>query len=108
VTRVRSVQDVYLRRPWASPTFWAGSRWSRKLAAAFTTTDHFYMPASAGDGDWRALLPRLESWRADATLEIGVHPGTDEDWRAAERAGLERFVDAAAGAHELIGWDEIG
>jgi predicted glycoside hydrolase/deacetylase ChbG (UPF0249 family) len=109
IRRVRNVQDLYLRKPLGSPTFWLGRRWRERLTADFASTDHFYMPASAGDREWGELLPRLDTLPGDRTLEIGVHPGFEEEWRADERAGLISFVEQArAGGHDFIGWNEIG
>lgn len=105
IRRVRTVQDVYLTRPLASPTYWLGRRWGRALRRAFVTTDRFYMPASAGDTSWLELL---SSDGLHGTLEIGVHPGRDEQWRALELAGAFEFASAARErGHELVGWREI-
>ena len=49
---VRTAQNVYLRKPRKSPTYWLGRGWARTIARRFITTEHFYMPASAGDVDW--------------------------------------------------------
>jgi len=109
IDRVRGVQDLYLRRPLVSPTRFLGERWSRDLSARFTSTDHFYMPATAGDADWRALLPQLAGPPEQATLEIGVHPGRSEDWRRAESAGLRAFAPAAlADGHATATWRDVG
>jgi len=107
ICRVRTAQDVYLRRPLASLTYWVGPMWRRALGRLFVTTDHFYMPTSDGDSDWRELLSAFASAPADLTLEIGVHPGYD-GWRDLERRGLAAFVDAAqAHGHELVTWNEL-
>jgi len=105
IKRVRGVQDVYLRRPMTSPTYWLGFRWRRGIRSRFVTTDRFYMPASAGDSSWTALLDSVPD---DGVLEIGVHPGRVEPWRAAEAAGAREFAEAAlAAGHSLIGWDAV-
>jgi YdjC-like protein len=103
ISRVRNVQDVYLRKPLVSPTVWFGRRWRADLMRRFRTTDHFYMPASAGDTSWVDVLGRVPD---GATLEIGVHPGRREEWRVAEQSGAEAFVEAAGPAH-LVSWREI-
>jgi predicted glycoside hydrolase/deacetylase ChbG (UPF0249 family) len=109
IRRVRNVQDLYLRKPLVSPTFWLGRRWRERLTADFATTDHFYMPASAGDREWGELVPRLDALPSDRTLEIGVHPGFEDDWRADERTGLISFAEQArARGHSFVGWSEIG
>jgi chitin disaccharide deacetylase len=107
IHRVRAVQDVYLRRPLRSPTFWLGRRWQRSLARAFTTTDHMYMPTSAGDRGWEDPLAGIVRDLDGETIEIGVHPGYD-DWRAEERTSVLAFADRArADGHELVSWREI-
>lgn len=105
IKRVRNVQDVYLRRPATSPTYWAGPIWRRALMRSFVTTDHFYMPTSAHDGNWHQLAARLPSGRS---LEVGLHPGYEEPWRDEERESLRPFVDTARGAgHDLVSWNAI-
>ena len=55
ISRVRNVQDVYLRRRLLSPTNVFGRSWRRRLMQSFVTTDHFYMATSAGDASWDAI-----------------------------------------------------
>jgi chitin disaccharide deacetylase len=107
ITRVRTVQDIYLTRPLTSATYWLGPVWRRPLARGFATTDHLYMPAESSSTDWpEPLLRRART--LSGTLEIGVHPGVD-GWQAAERAAAERMADAAvADGHSLISWHEVG
>lgn len=106
IRRVRNVQDRYLRRPVRSPTYWLGWAWRRALMGRFTTTEHFYMPSSAGDTDWAG--PLLRGLRG-ASLEIGVHPGSAEPWRAEERRAVEEFARRAREAgHALITWNDVG
>jgi hypothetical protein len=71
------------------------------------TTDHFYMGTSAGDPSWAGLERVLAAFPPDETLEIGMHPGYAEPWRAAEQAALADFVDSIDGRHRLIGWSEL-
>jgi hypothetical protein len=57
-----------------------------------------------GDDWWTRLLPKLNG----GTMEIGVHPGREEDWRNQERLGVRCFGELARQAgHELIGWDRV-
>lgn len=108
ITRVRGVQDVYLRRPLKSFTYWFGPVWRRRLKAVFTTTDVFYMPSSAGDVAWpEPLLRRLERLGVN-TVEVGVHPGGTEPWRRREFEGavaLGRLARAAG--HELVDFSAV-
>jgi len=105
ITRVRSVQDVYLHRPWTSATFWLGPLWRRQLRRRFRTTERFYMSTTTEDTSWGEDL--LQHVAAD-TLEVGGHPGHDEPWRAQEKADLMAFAPLArARGHDLVGWRDI-
>ena len=95
--RVRAVQDVYLRKPRTSPTYWLGGRWQKALARAFTTTAHMYMPTSAGDVAWEQPLAEIAR-ELDGTLEVGVHPGYQADWRAASATRRSRSRQLPASA----------
>ena len=105
VTRVRTVQDVYLSRPLRSPTYWLGALWRQRLRRSFATTEHFYMAASAWDNAWPAKLLDIVDGES---LEVGVHPGTAEAWRDHERQAIMEFAQRARDAgHALIGWREL-
>jgi predicted glycoside hydrolase/deacetylase ChbG (UPF0249 family) len=107
IRRVRAVQDVFLRRPLRSPTYWLGRGWQRRLQRAFTTTDHMYMPTSAGDNGWEEPLAAAVRRLDGATLEVGVHPGYG-DWRDDERRSLLAFADIARReGHELVSWKDL-
>jgi hypothetical protein len=101
ITRVRTVQDIWLNRPLKSPTYWLGPVWRRALVRRFTTTDHFYMPTGTGDVAWpERLLAAVASLRG--SLEVGVHPGRDDEGES----GVA-LADAARGTHRLIPWSEV-
>jgi predicted glycoside hydrolase/deacetylase ChbG (UPF0249 family) len=107
IRRVRAVQDVFLRRPLRSPTYWFGQRWQRKLEATFTTTDHMYMPTSAGDRAWEEPLTAIIERLRGQTLEIGVHPGYG-DWHDDERRSVLAFAAIARReGHELVPWRDL-
>lgn len=108
IRRVRRVQDVFLRRPLKTPTYWVGPWWQRGIDRSFTTTTHFYMPSSAHDVAWAgAALDRLEELGGD-TVEVGVHPGTVDEWRVDETASVERFAALARErGHALVSWRDV-
>lgn len=107
ITKVRTVQNVYIRKPLTSPTYWLGRIWRRKIMRAFTTTEDFFMPRSgSSDTSWPAELAARRA--TAATMEVGVHPGYTEPWRDAERRAIQEFASAARDAgHRLIGWREL-
>jgi chitin disaccharide deacetylase len=108
IRRVRNVQDIYLRRPALSPTYWVGARWGRMLTGRFTTTAHFYMPTSAGDTDWHVPLLAVAGRLGSESLEVGVHPGDDEEWRRSERDSAVAFAAAAREVgHAFASWTDV-
>jgi predicted glycoside hydrolase/deacetylase ChbG (UPF0249 family) len=108
IFRVRSVQDVYINRPRFNLTSWIGGSWRRELQREFISTDHFYMPSTAGDEAWHRIVPKLQTLAGD-TIEVGLHPGTAEEWRRRELESLPRFVEEVVTAgHELVSWREVG
>lgn len=105
IRRVRNAQDVYLRPRLRSPTYWLGRLWRRSIMSSFATTEHFYMPANEDAG--RFAAPLLRSLRG-RSLEVGVHPGFAESWRAQQKESIEEFAQQAhAAGHALIGWSAV-
>jgi chitin disaccharide deacetylase len=108
IRRIRNVQDVYLRRPLRSPTYWLGASWRGWLMREFDTTTHAYMPTSAHDVAWQDALLERCARLSGGLMEIGVHPGTVEAWRDDERRSLAAFVPAArAAGHQLVSWRDV-
>jgi len=108
IRRVRNVQDVFVGRPLKSFTYWFGPLWRRRLMARFATTSHFFMPLGAPDERWTEPVLATLTRSTDDTLEIGVHPGSAEPWRAEQRAAAEAFAsEARRRGHQLVGWGEL-
>ncbi|MGH3072199.1 MAG: carbohydrate deacetylase [Gaiellaceae bacterium] len=108
IRRVRNVQDVWLRRPLRSPTYWYGRVWRRRLMRRFVTTEHFYMPTSAADTEWADALLAAVRRLPGESLEVGVHPGFDEEWRRDEGRTVQAFAERARGeGHTLAPWTEV-
>lgn len=105
VRRVRTVQDLFLRRPLKSPAYWLGPWWRRAIRGAFTTTAHFYMPTTAWDRDWtNPILDRMP----EGLVEVGVHPGVTEQWRDVERTECVLFGRAARErGHSIVTWNDV-
>ena len=110
IRRMRGVQNVFLgASKFKSPTFWVGGRLRQGIAGRYRSTDRFFMSAGAPDGVWaEALAERAGQANWPGVLEVGVHPGTMEPWRAAEAREIRRFTllaDEKGWAH--VDWREI-
>jgi len=106
LTKVRSVQTIYLKKPLKSPTFWCGPVWRRRLRALFTTTPDFFMPTPADTDTWPERL--LATVAPGTTIEVGVHPGYQESWRVLDRQAVLAFAAAArARGHRFITWNDV-
>lgn len=105
ITKVRSVQDVYLRKPYKSPTYWLGGHWKREVDSRFRTTQHLYLPWGSMEASW--VDPFLDL-KLDGIVEVGVHPGASEAWRKYE---LETTMELGRKARErgvpLVTWSDV-
>jgi hypothetical protein len=105
VDRLRTAQDIYVRKPLTSLNRWIGPVWRRKIRRCFRTTEHFYMPTAAGDPVWWNRLPLALPGNS---LEIGIHPGRIEPWRDRERQNIIAFAERVRqNGHSLINWNEL-
>lgn len=102
--RVRNVQDIFLRRPVRNPTALMGPVWRRALMRRFATTQHFYMPTTTSDNGWDEVVNQIPSGES---IEIGLHPGTSEEWRRKETSSLGAFVERVTVEHHLVSWQSI-
>lgn len=100
VRRVRRGQNVWIRRPWRSPTYLVGGLWHPSIRRRFTTTDRFFMPTCPSD---TAAAMRVVERPGRGTLEIGVHPGSAEPWRRAEAD----LAPALVGRARERGWSIV-
>lgn len=103
IRRVRRVQNLYLKRPLRSPTFWLGAYWDAALMRKFASTDAFYMGTGVDGAPWfQTLLTKAEA-RGVGTLEVGVHPGSGSGWRADESTSATALArEALARGHLLV------
>jgi predicted glycoside hydrolase/deacetylase ChbG (UPF0249 family) len=106
IRRVRAVQDVYLRRPLASPTYWLGRRWRVSIRRAFETTEHFFMP-SKEDRPWGKAVSQLVAALGAGSLEVGVHPGFEEGWRDRDRLAALELARSLPGGVKLVDWRTV-
>ena len=111
VSRVRTAQNLFLRPPLLSPTFWLGPYWGWQIRRRFRTTKHFFMlrgneglDSIRWDSPWfNRLIQRCQG----ETIEAGFHPGF-RGWNDVERRFLIRFAeDTRQRSIKLITWKDI-
>lgn len=64
------------------------------------------MPTNSLDINWaNKLLDSICTLDSDSTIEVGVHPGTDEKWREQEYKDILCFSTLLKETdHDLINW----
>ncbi len=111
ISRVRTVQNVFVRKPLLSPTFWLGRYWGCRICKHFRTTKFFFMLRGNEGLDWirkgSPWFERLVQRCQGTTVEAAFHPGFT-DWNDVERKSLIRFAEEAKEhSIELITWNDI-
>jgi predicted glycoside hydrolase/deacetylase ChbG (UPF0249 family) len=110
IYKVRRVQNVYIQKPSYGLTSGLNILFDKYISRHFKTTDKFYMPANSSDVHWSDSLLKIISCLPPQTiLELGVHPGNNEDWRKDEYRDICDFADKIRKQtnYELINWHEI-
>jgi predicted glycoside hydrolase/deacetylase ChbG (UPF0249 family) len=106
IRRVRCVQNMYVHSPFSRPTFWLSPLWSRRIRRDFTTTDYMFMPKGPGDSGWPMVISR--TLRRQGVLEVGIHPGFQEEWRHHDAVAAQRFASfCRSKGSQLITWNDI-
>ena len=111
ISRVRAVQNIFVRRPLLSPTFWLGPYWGRRIRKRFRTSKFFFMLRGNEGLDW---IRKDSPWFAGLiqrcrgeSVEAGFHPGFT-GWNDIERRSLVRFAEEAKERSiRLITWNDI-
>ena len=109
VERVRSVQNVFIDKPSIkSPVYWLNKYFRWYLGRNFSNPGYFYMSANNMDTGWAdEILRQMEMMPHDAVIEVGVHPGHDEEWRQREFGDIMDFAKKVRRRHEIVTWREI-
>lgn len=109
--RVRAAQNLWVCKPFSSPTFWIGRYWGWQVRRRFRTTDFFFMLRGNEGLDWiqqdSPWFKRLVQRCRGTTVEAGFHPGFTQ-WNDIERRSLTRFAEEAKKhSIKLITWNDI-
>ena len=112
ISRVRAVQNIFVKNPYFSPTFWLGSYWGRKVHKHFVTTGYFFMMRDHNNLGWleedSPWFQELVKQCKGGVLEAGFHPGAKEEWRNVEREAVGRFArEAARNNVALMNWNDL-
>ncbi|MDA9206371.1 ChbG/HpnK family deacetylase [Planktomarina temperata] len=103
IKRVRMSQNIKV--PINSPSWFLSPYWNKKIRKQFQTTDYFFMPTSKFEDGWARWLAE---YRWKGILELGVHPGTNAEYRRKELLQLEHFHELMLGSDtEQITWRDI-
>lgn len=109
--KLRSVQDIFINNPsTTSPTTMLNNLFRWYIKKNFLTTDYFYMSANALDTNWAGqIIKQMNALPQEATIEIGVHPGHQEEWRQHEFDDINIFAAMLkdSGRHTIINWNDI-
>jgi len=111
ISRVRAVQNLFVRNPLLSPTFWLGGYWGRRICKRFRTTKFLFMLRGNEGLNWiRKDSPwfhGLVQHCQGSTVEAGFHPGFI-GWNDIERKSLIRFAEEAKEhSIERITWNDV-
>lgn len=109
INKVRKVQDVFLNNEETKISNRIFKSFDTSLKRKFQTTDYFYMPASSMDVNWSdKIITKLSTFKQQEVIEIGVHPGTKENWRLNELIDIEKFnLVLNKSIHKVINWNEL-
>jgi chitin disaccharide deacetylase len=106
IRRVRTAQNVYIRKAWLSPTFWLGSFWGTRIREKFKTTDYLAMPDGKDAPERLKKLVQIGS--PGQTLEVGVHPGRRERSRELQTNAAILLACYAKRHHRpLVTWQGV-
>ena len=114
MNRVRRVQNVFLQKPVMKVSTLLNRCFDWRIAHTCKTTDYFYMSANNMDTGWAdAILAQMDKLPQDAIIEIGVHPGKQqqgkEAWRYNEYLDVIDFAEKVlkGGKHEIENWNSL-
>lgn len=109
ITKVRRVQNIFITPHKSGISSVLNLVFGNYISSHFKSTDYFYMPANSMYIHWsESILHKIKLLPENATLEIGVHPGTDEDWRMKEYLDIQEFAKKIISTqHRSINWNGL-
>lgn len=109
INKIRRVQNLFITPHKTGVSSILNSIFGQYISNHFKSTKYFYMPANSFDTNWsNTVLSNINTLVENSTLEIGVHPGFQEEWRLNEYKDLLLFGQLLQGSsHKLINWNNI-
>lgn len=110
IEKVRRVQNIFINKPGLSPTTILNKCFDWSIAHSCRTTDYFYMSANNMDTEWSdAIIAQMNSLPQNAIIEIGVHPGYNQEWRHQEMKDIIKFARLLKQYtnHRVINWNQL-
>lgn len=109
IKRVRGVQNIFLKDGNRGLIGFLNSLFRTYISHKYKSTDYFYMAANSFDTNWAdSLLNQLNLIEDEKSIEVGVHPGTVEDWRINEFNDINDFAaKLKQSKHNIITWNDI-
>lgn len=109
IERVRGVQNIFINDSSRGLTGVLNNIFRSYICRNHKSTDYFYMAANSFDTNWAdniiEQIAKLDDYK---TIEIGVHPGSTEEWRINEFNDINDFATKLKNTkHQIINWNDI-
>ena len=106
IKKIRNTQNIFLNKKYNSPTFWLQHIYKKNIVKNFKTTNYFYMDSYHQDMNWPEIISKL---KLNGSIEIGVHPGSDLEWKIKETENTILFSDKIKkdSNFNIINWDSL-
>ena len=109
IERVRGVQNIFIKEENRGITGILNSIFRSYIHRNHKSTDYFYMAANSFDTNWAdSIIEQIAKFGDDQTIEVGVHPGSTEEWRINEFNDINEFATKLKNTkHQIINWNDI-
>ena len=106
IKKMRYIQNIFFEKKYLNLNYLLSPILKKNIVNNFKTTDYFYMNTNYSDYKWPEKLYNLN---LNGTIEIGVHPGSKEDWRIHEVETCKIFRDLikSNNKYNLINWNNL-
>ena len=109
IERVRGVQNIFIKEESRGITGILNNIFRSYIRRNHKSTDYFYMAANSFDTNWAdCIIGQIAKFGDEKTIEVGVHPGSTEEWRINEFNDINEFSTKLKNTkHKIINWNDI-